>query len=444
MPCYTSSCRLTIMINYFKPVYKIFYLLIFTISMESNSATVIHAGSLFDGAGSKARQEMSIVIDGNYISSVETGYITPKVNDEYIDLTGYFVLPGLIDMHVHLSGEYSSKSYQESISLNASDYSLRAYANAQKTLLAGFTTVRNLGDKGNVTVALRNAISKGIVSGPRIFTSGTTISSSGGHGDPTNSLRQDLSSDPGPAKGIINDQRDAFKAVRYRYKQGSDLIKITATGGVLSNAKNGQNPQMTEAEIKSIVSAAEDYGFKVTAHAHGSNGIKRAIRSGVDSIEHGTLMDSEGMKLMREKGVYLIPTLLAGAWVAEKAKIDGFFPELVRPKALKIGPRSAGTFSKAYQSGVKIAFGTDTGVSSHGKNAEEFSLMVAAGMPSDQAILSATREASILLGQQSTLGSIAPGKYADIIAVSKDPLVDISILENVDFVMKDGILYKKP
>ena len=418
------------------------FVLIVCSSLEG--ATVIHAGSLLDGTGSDPVREMSIVIDDQVITRVETGYIEPEPDDIYLDLTGYFVLPGLIDMHVHLSSEYSSKSYEESISLNPSDYAIRAVANARKTLLAGFTSVRNLGDSGNVTVSLRNAINKGVVPGPRIFSSGKTISSSGGHGDPTNSLRSELSSDPGPAQGVINSSSDSFKAVRYRYKENADLIKITATGGVLSNAKNGQNPQMTSEEISAIVSAARDYGFKVAAHAHGAEGIKRAVIAGVDSIEHGTLMDSEGMKLMREKGTYFVPTLLAGAWVADKAKTDGFFPELVRPKALEIGPQSKTTFAKAYQAGVKIAFGTDTGVSSHGKNAEEFYEMVEAGMPEIQAILSATKEASILLGQNSMLGSITVGKYADIIAVSENPLENIRTLEAVDFVMKSGDIYKSP
>ena len=418
--------------------------LVLIVCSSLEGATVIHAGSLLDGTGSDPVREMSIVIDDQVITRVETGYIEPEPDDIYLDLTGYFVLPGLIDMHVHLSSEYSSKSYEESISLNPSDYAIRAVANARKTLLAGFTSVRNLGDSGNVTVSLRNAINKGVVPGPRIFSSGKTISSSGGHGDPTNSLRSELSSDPGPAQGVINNASDSFKAVRYRYKENADLIKITATGGVLSNAKNGQNPQMTSEEIAAIVSAARDYGFKVAAHAHGAEGIKRAVIAGVDSIEHGTLMDSEGMKLMREKGTYFVPTLLAGAWVAEKAKTDGFFPELVRPKALEIGPQSKTTFAKAYQAGVKIAFGTDTGVSSHGKNAEEFYEMVEAGMPEIQAILSATKEASILLGQNSMLGSVTVGKYADIIAVSENPLDNISTLEDVDFVMKSGDIYKSP
>ena len=409
-----------------------------------SSATVIHAGLLINGESSFPSPEMSIVVKGSKIEAIETGFITPDSEDEFIDLSGYTVLPGLIDMHVHLGSEYSKNSYQERITLNAGDYAIRAVANAQKTLMAGFTTVRNLGGSDGVTISLRNAITKGIVTGPRIFSSGTTIASSGGHGDSTNSLNKSLTSDPGASKGIINNLDDASKAVRYRYKEGSDLIKITATGGVLSNAKNSQNPQLTEQEITQIVNIADDYGFKVAAHAHGAEGIKRAVRAGVHSIEHGTLMDAEGMRLMREKGTYYVPTIIAGLWVAEKAKDPDFFPELVRPKAAEIGPQIKVTFGKAYQAGVKIAFGTDTGVSAHGKNASEFKHMVEAGMPPMKAIQSATVEASKLLGEYSSLGSLVGGKSADIIAVSGNPLEDISILEEVDFVMKAGKVYKSP
>ena len=409
-----------------------------------SSATVIHAGLLINGESSVPSPEMSIVIEGSKIQAIETGYITPDSEDEFIDLSGYTVLPGLMDMHVHLSSEYSKNSYQERISLNAGDYAIRAVSNAEKTLMAGFTSVRNLGDSGGVSVSLRNAIKKGIVIGPRIFSSGTTIASSGGHGDSTNSLNQSLTSDPGPAEGIVNSENDASKAVRFRYKEGADLIKITATGGVLSNAKNSQNPQLTEKEIVQIVNMAKDYGFKVAAHAHGSEGIKRAVRAGVHSIEHGTLMDDEGMRLMREKGTYYVPTIIAGLWVAEKAKDPDFFPELVRPKAAEIGPQIKGTFGKAYQAGVKIAYGTDTGVSAHGNNATEFKHMVEAGMPPMKAIQSATVEAAKLLGEYEQLGSLAEGKVADIIAVNGNPVEDITILEEVDFVMKSGRVYKSP
>ena len=420
------------------------FLLLFNFLQVLSSATVIHAGLLINGESSVPSPEMSIVIEGSKIQAIETGYITPDSEDEFIDLSGYTVLPGLMDMHVHLSSEYSKNSYQERISLNAGDYAIRAVSNAEKTLMAGFTSVRNLGDSGGVSISLRNAINKGIVIGPRIFSSGTTIASSGGHGDSTNSLNQSLTSDPGPAEGIVNSVNDASKAVRFRYKEGADLIKITATGGVLSNAKNSQNPQLTEEEITQIVNMAKDYGFKVAAHAHGSEGIKRAVRAGVHSIEHGTLMDDEGMRLMREKGTYYVPTIIAGLWVAEKAQDPDFFPELVRPKAAEIGPQIKGTFGKAYQAGVKIAYGTDTGVSAHGNNATEFKHMVEAGMPPMKAIQSATIEAAKLLGEYDQLGSLVEGKVADIIAVNGNPVEDITILEEVDFVMKSGRVYKSP
>ena len=417
----------------------------FLLSLNVSTKTVIHAGFLIDGTTDSPMNEMSIYIVDNRISEVITGYAEPDPDDEYIDLSGYTVLPGLIDMHVYLTSDQSSTSrYIENTTLNPADYAIRSVNNAKKTLMAGFTTVRNLGDSDSVTVSLRNAIAKGTVPGPRIFTAGKSIASTGGHADETNSLNNKLSFDPGPLEGIINSSDDAYKAVRHRYKEGADLIKITATGGVLSNAKNGQNPQMTEQEIKAIVSAAKDYGFKVAAHAHGPEGIIRAVQAGVDSIEHATLMDAEGIAVMRKEGTYYVPTLLAGAWVAEKALIEDYYPPFVQKKALEIGPQLKSTFSKAHQAGVKIAFGTDTGVTPHGDNAKEFKLMVDAGMTEQEAILSATFHASILLGEQETLGSISEGKLADIIAVSGNPLENITVLESVDFVMKNGNVIKKP
>ena len=418
------------------------FLLLF--SQETFASIVIHAGQLIDGTGSSPSSEMSIIIDDKKITSIEAGFITPQPEDEYIDLGAYTVLPGLMDMHVHLASEYSEKSYLERISLNESDYAIRGVINAKKTLLSGFTTVRNLGDSNLITISLRNAIEDDLVQGPRIFSSGITIASSGGHGDGTNSLRKDLSSDPGPNKGIINNKEDAYKAVRHRYKEGADLIKITATGGVLSNAIDGQNPHLTVEEISSVVKAAKDYGFKVAAHAHGAEGIKRAVIAGVDSIEPGTLMDSEAIALMKQNGTYYVPTIIAGLWGAEKSKIPGFFPEKVRPKAAEIGPKIKSTFAKAYQAGVKIAFGTDSGVSKHGDNATEFRHMVEAGMPPMKAIEAATKEAAKLLGLIDSLGTISKGKIADIVAVDGDPLEDITVLEDVDFVMKEGKVYKSP
>ena len=252
----------------------------FLLSFNAYTKTVIHAGFLIDGSNDNPMNEMSIYVVDNKISEIVTGYIEPEPDDQYIDLSGYTVLPGLIDMHVHLTSNQSSTSrYTESTSLNPADYAIRSVNNAKKTLMAGFTTVRNLGGSDTVTVSLRNEIAKGTVPGPRIYTAGLSIASTGGHADGTNSLNKELSTDPGPADGIINSPVDAYKAVRHRYKEGADLIKITATGGVLSNAKNGQNPQMTIEEIKSVVDAARDYGFKVAAHAHGSEGIIRAVKA---------------------------------------------------------------------------------------------------------------------------------------------------------------------
>ena len=419
-------------------------LLFSLLCLSTHSKTVIHVGSIFNADNGTLQPDMSILIEDDRVSEVIEGFIDPEADDIYIDLSAYYVLPGLIDMHVHLTNQSSNNAYMERVTLNSADYAIRATKHAESTLLAGFTTVRNLGDSDSVTIALRNAINNGIVVGPRIFSSGQTISSTGGHGDSTNSLNLKLTSDLGPKEGVMNGEQEALKSVRYRYKENADLIKITATGGVLSNAKDGQNPQMTVKEISAIVSAAKDYGFKVAAHAHGAEGIKRATLAGVDSIEHGTLMDNEGAALMRENGTYYVPTLLAGKWVADKALIPNYYPPFVEKKALEIGPKLKSTFSMALQAGVKIAFGTDSGVSPHGENAKEFSLMVEAGMSEKNSILSATIYAAELLGESENLGSIVPGKYADLIGVSRNPLEDIKILETVDFVMKGGKVIKQP
>ena len=419
-------------------------LLFSLLCLSTHSKTVIHVGSIFNADNGTLQPDMSILIEDDRVSEVIEGFIDPEADDIYIDLSAYYVLPGLIDMHVHLTNQSSNNAYMERVTLNSADYAIRATKHAESTLLAGFTTVRNLGDSDSVTIALRNAINSGIVVGPRIFSSGQTISSTGGHGDSTNSLNLKLTSDLGPKEGVMNGEQEALKSVRYRYKENADLIKITATGGVLSNAKDGQNPQMTVKEISAIVSAAKDYGFKVAAHAHGAEGIKRATLAGVDSIEHGTLMDNEGAALMRENGTYYVPTLLAGKWVADKALIPNYYPPFVEKKALEIGPKLKSTFSMALQAGVKIAFGTDSGVSPHGENAKEFSLMVEAGMSEKDSILSATTYAAELLGESENLGSIVKGKYADLIGVSRNPLEDIKILETVDFVMKGGKVIKQP
>jgi len=327
--------------------------------------------------------------------------------------------------------------------MNSADYALRATVYAERTLAAGFTTVRDLGARDTAALlGLRDAINKGYVEGPRIFAAGKSIATTGGHADPTNGIRYDLRGDPGPKAGVVNSADDARKAVRQRYKDGSDTIKLTVTGGVLSLAKSGDNPQFTEDEVQAVVATARDYNFVVAVHAHGAEGMKRAIRAGVDSVEHGTYMDDEARKLMKRNGTWYVPTISAGKWVAELAEQDGKLPAVVRPKAAAIGPQIQNTFARAWDAGVKIAFGTDAGVSPHGTNAREFRYMVEAGMPPMAAIKAATVNAAELLRVSADLGSIAPGRYADIVAVDGDPLADITVLERVAFVMKGGEVYR--
>ncbi len=409
----------------------------------ANADTLIHAGRLIDGDADRALTEVTIRVSGDTITGIERGYTLAGDDDTVIDLSDQTVLPGLMDTHVHLTGQYSPRSNLNRFILNEADYAYDAAMYAKRTLEAGFTVVRNLGDAFNVTVALRKAIEAGDVPGPRIFTAAKTLASTGGHGDPTNGWAAHFGADPTPKDGVVNSPEDARKAVRQRYKDGADWIKITATGGVLSVAKSGQNPQFTDEELKAIVATATDYGMRVAAHAHGTEGMKRAVIAGVASIEHGTYMSEEVMQLMKDHGTYYVPTILAGNWVAEKAKIDGFFPELVRPKAAAIGPVIENTFARAYELGVPIVFGTDTGVSAHGDNAQEFALMVKGGMPPMEAIQSATRVAASFLEIADTHGTLAAGKQADIIAVPGNPLDDITAMERVSFVMKGGKIYKQ-
>jgi imidazolonepropionase-like amidohydrolase len=412
------------------------------IAVHAHAATIIHAGRLIDGRSNSPRTEMSIVIEGGRIAQVVEGYVKPKEGDRLIKLTGQTVLPGLMDMHTHLMSQHSKDSYTERFFMDQADYALRSTVYARATLMAGFTTVRDLGDNGVNSLALRRAIDQGWVPGPRIFTAGKPIATTGGHADPTNSLRGDYRRDPTPTDGVINGPDDARKAVRQRYKDGSDLIKITATGGVLSLAANGQNPQFTDEELRAIVETAKDYGMTVAVHAHGAEGMKRAILAGVDSIEHGTFMTDEVIDLMKQKGTYWVPTNMAGEWVAKKSQEKGYFPEIVRPKAASMGPVMKNTFAKGHAAGIKIAFGTDSGVSPHGENAREFELMVEGGMPPMKALQAATIEAARLLKIDDRLGTIEPQKLADIVAVEGNPLEDIRAMHKVVFVMKEGTVYK--
>ena len=403
--------------------------------------TLIHCGNLFNGVGNAVQQQMTVVVEGTKITAVQKGYTTPAVGDRLVDMKAKTVLPGLIDMHVHLESETRRGAIVDRFTTNVPDVAFQAAKYARTTLLAGFTTVRDLGGTG-VNVALRNAVNQGLVDGPRILTVGKSIATTGGHADPTNGYRKDLMGDPGPEEGVINGPDEARKAVRQRYKDGADLIKITATGGVLSNAKDGSGPQFTEEEIKAVVDAAKDYGFAVAAHAHGAEGIKRAVRAGVQTIEHGTYMDEEAMELCKKYGTYYVPTIIAGKTVADSAKHFGYYTALVTPKALAVGPKIQATFGKAYKAGVKIAFGTDAGVYIHGYNAKEFEYMVEAGMPPLEALQSALMTNARLLGMETQIGSIEAGKFADIIAVDENPVQNVKTLQTVRFVMKDGKVYK--
>ncbi|UOQ74988.1 metal-dependent hydrolase family protein [Hymenobacter cellulosilyticus] len=406
--------------------------------------TYLHCGRLLDMRASKAQAqtEMTIVVEKGRVLAVERGYTTGSGIDKVIDLKNKTVLPGLIDCHVHLEGETSKDGFLKELTENPADVAFGSLDHARKTLLAGFTTVRDLGGSG-VNVALRNAVNRGQVVGPRVFTVGKAISGTGGHMDPTNGYRQDLMGVPGPADGVANGPEQCRQAVREQYKRGADLIKIASTGGVLSVAKDGSSAQMTEEEIKAVVETARDLGLKVACHAHGAEGMKRAIRAGVVSIEHGTLMDDETMKLMKKFGTWYVPTITAGKSVADSAKIPNYYPPLVTPKALAIGPKLQTTFGKAYKAGVKIAFGTDASVYRHGVNALEFQYMVEAGMPAYEALRAATFSAAELLGQTENLGTLEAGKLADVVAVDGDPTQDIKVMQQVRFVMKQGVVYRQ-
>ena len=403
---------------------------------------VLACGQLFDSRSGALLGPHTVVVRGGRIAEVVPGR-SPAAADG-IDLSDRTCLPGFTDLHVHLGSQSSPQSYSEGFRLDPVDYAYRSVGYAEKTLSAGFTSVRDLG--GEVALHLRDAINQGLVRGPRIFAAGKSIATTGGHADPTNGWNDALShlvGPPGPTEGVVNSIDDARQAVRQRYKDGSDVIKLTATGGVLSYAASGDAPQFTVDEVKAIVDTAKDYGYRVAAHAHGKEGMARAILGGVTSIEHGTYMDEEVMRLMKAHGTWYVPTIYAGRFVADKAKIDGYFPDVVRPKAARIGALIQDTAGRAYRNGVKIAFGTDMGVGPHGDNAREFLYMVEAGIPAAQALQAATIRAAEVLGVDDQ-GVLAAGKRADIIALPGDPLADIGNVLKVDFVMKDGVVHREP
>lgn len=420
-------------------------LLLGSLAVPGEAKTLIHAGRLFDGRGDSLRTAVTVTVDGDRITNVQDGYAAAGPGDTVVDLRNGTLLPGFIDLHVHISSQQSGAAgYAERFFLNPADVALRATTYARKTLLAGFTTVRDCGAGDKLNLALRDAVEKGWIAGPRIVAAGS-VSTTGGHGDPTNGLAselQEILADRRP--GVANGADGVRAMVRQRYKDGADFIKIAATGGVLSLAKSGQAPLFTEEELRAVVETAREYGMKVAAHAHGSEGMLRAVRAGVHTIEHGTFMTEEIMAAMKERGTVYVPTISAGRFVAEKSKLDGYFPAVVRPKAASIGPQILETFSKALKAGVKMAFGTDQGVAPHGDNALEFGYMVEGGMSPANALRAATLEAARVVGLDAELGTVEAGKLADLVAVPGDPLADIRATTKVSFVMKGGAIHKQP
>jgi len=400
----------------------------------------VRAGRLVDVSAGRVIENATIVVRGDRVQAVGTNVQVPA-NAQVIDLSGYTVMPGFIDTHTHITSDPSGGYSDQELHRWPGYAAIVGVKNARKTLLAGFTTVRNVGAGEWSDIALRDAIRDGLVPGPRIVAAANSLGITGGHCD-TNGYRPDLTTEPGPADGIANGIDEAMKAVRYQIKYGADVIKICATGGVLSAGDGVGVPQFTLEEMKAIVQTAAFADRKVAAHAHGLDGIKMAVQAGVASIDHGSMLDDEAIRLMKQHGTYLVPTRMAFESVVKGAQ-DGKLAPWAAAKALEIAPHARTSFRTAVQNGVNIAFGTDAGVFPHGENADEFRLMVEAGMTPMQAIQAATVSAARLLGREKELGDLKQGFLADLVAVRGDPLRDVNLLKRVDFVMKGGVVYKQ-
>lgn len=399
----------------------------------------IYAGTLIAIPGEEPLKEQTIVVKQGRIVRIAPGYERPPAGVGVIDLRNQFVLPGLIDCHVHMLSELGPGSKLRLVEEDESMAALRGAQYALRTLRAGFTTVRDLGQRSPAIFALRRAIDEGIVAGPRLLVAGSTLSPTGGHAQ-TYGYREEINhffSSTGKCDGAD----DCRRAVRQQISRGADVIKLVATGGVLSDIKAGTDQQFTDEELKSIVETAHKLGRKVAAHAHGTDGLNAALKAGVDSIEHGSYLDATSIALFRRSGAWYVPTVIAGVTAANYARMGSFLSEAQKAKALKVGPQIQDALRRAHQGGVKIAFGTDSGVSPHGLNAREFSLMVGAGMTPTEALRAATVSASELLGLQGSIGTLEAGKLADIIAVAEDPTRNVKTLEAMRFVMRNGQVY---
>lgn len=399
---------------------------------------VIHAGHVLAKPGEGYLTRQTILVEDGRVVSITPGYSKTK-DYTVIDLREAYVLPGLIDSHVHITSQNGPGGRIKDFEDSEVDTAFDGAAFALVTLKAGFTTVQDVGAPNDSIFGLRDAIARGAVPGPRIRAAGNSVAITGGHGDINGYSSRVMAAFTGA--NICNGADDCRRAVRQQIKEGADLIKITATGGVLSNTAAGLEQQFTDEELAAIVDAAHKMGRKVTAHAHGKGGVDAALRAGIDSIEHGTYLDAESIALFKESGAVLVPTVLAGATVTGWTN-EPWLPAPSRAKAAQVGPLMLEMLRRAHEGGVTVAFGTDTGVSRHGDNAKEFALMVEAGFTPEEAIRSATVVASEHLEMANDIGTLEPGKYADLIAVTKDPLKDISVLEAVDFVMKGGEVYK--
>jgi len=400
-------------------------------------ATYIHAGRLLaDPASGRVETGKTLVVEGGRIAAIRDGFVG---EGRVIDLRDAFVMPGFIDSHVHLTFESGPTSRIDAVTKSTTDQAFDGVVFAGRTVRAGFTTVVDLGSDPEAINALRDAIAAGKVTGPRVIAAGG-VAAHGGHGD-VHGYRQEII-DLFRSPTLCSGADDCARAVRVAVQQGADIIKTASTGGVMSNTAAGLGQQMSDAELVAIVETAHRLGRKVAAHAHGTDGVNAALRAGVDSVEHGTYIDPESIRLFKAKGSYLVPTLLAGDTVSQQAETADWMPAPVRAKARTVGPLMVDALRRAHQGGVRIAFGTDSAVSKHGENAREFALMVKAGLTPLDAIRAATVWGAAHIGLEGEIGSLAAGKAADIVAVRGDPLADVTALETVDFVMKGGAVVR--